>query len=272
MVYIICFIVALITAFAGSLLGLGGGVLFVPIMLLFSKLMDGFQWATPQAIVGISLIAMILTTLSSTFSNWRRGLVDFRLGLYLVSGSVPGGIFGSWLNRYVQMDNFPLYFGSLLILISLLFLVKPKSKTEGLEHRKGTLRIFLMNGVEYQYKITWIQPFIISFFVGTLSGLFGIGGGSMIVPSLILLFGVPAHIAIATSLFMIIFSSSVGSITHIALGHIPWLYVIYVLPGAIIGGWVGAKVNQLMNGAMLIRILQICLVLIGVYLIADSLL
>lgn len=272
MVFIICLIVALITAFAGSLLGLGGGVLFVPIMLLFAKSLDGFEWATPQAIVGISLIAMIFTTMSSTYANWRKGLVDFRLGLYLVSGSVPGGVMGSWLNRYVQVESFPLYFGSLLIFISMLFLLKPKSQAEGLEHRKGSLRIFLMNGVAYKYKITWIQPFIISFFVGTLSGLFGIGGGSMIVPSLIILFGVPPHIAIATALFMIIFSSGVGSITHIALGHIPWHYVLYVVPGAIVGGWFGAKVNQVMNGSMLIRILQICLLFIGIYLIADSML
>lgn len=267
---VICIVVAIITSFAGALLGLGGGVLFVPIMLLFAGKLSGFEWADPQAIVGISLIAMIFTTMTSTVSNFRKGLVDFRLGFYLVTGSVPGGIVGSWLNRYVEVDNFPLYFGILLLLISSLFLIEPKKNQEEAEHGNGTLRILVVNGTAFRYRIAWMQPFIIAFFVGILSGLFGIGGGSMIVPSLILLFGVPAHIAIATSLFMIIFSSGVGSVTHIALGHIPWHYVAYVVPGAIVGGWLGAHVNQLMNGKTLIRSLQICLILIGLYLIVDS--
>ncbi|WLV23891.1 sulfite exporter TauE/SafE family protein [Aciduricibacillus chroicocephali] len=272
MVYIICIVTAIATSFAGALLGLGGGVLFVPIMLLFTNFLTGFEWVNPQSIVGVSLIAMIFTTITSTISNSRNGLVDFRLGFYLISGSVPGGIFGSWLSRYIQMENFPLYFGVLLLLISLLFLIEMKSGEEKIDHGKGILRILVVNGTEYRYRISWLKPFFIAFFVGTLSGLFGIGGGSMIVPSLILLFGVPAHIAIATSLFMIIFSSGVGAITHIALGHIPWHYTLYVVPGAIIGGWLGAHVNQILNGKTLIRSLQICLVLIGLYLIVDSML
>lgn len=269
MIYIVCLIVSVAAAFAGSLLGLGGGILFVPIMLFLADHFVGFSWATPQAIVGLSLLSMVFTTLSSSISNYRRKLIDTKLTLYLITGSIPGGILGSYLNRFIHVDNFPLYFGSLLMLISLLFFIKPS--TSKMRSRIGVPREATIDGVHYTYFIRFLWPFLISFFVGSLSGLFGIGGGSMVVPTMILLFGVPAHIAIATSLGMIIFTSSVGSITHIMLGHINWQYVAYILAGAWIGGWLGARVNQIMKARTLIIMLQVFLILVGLYLILDSL-
>lgn len=269
MVFIISIIVSIFTAFSGSLLGLGGGMLFVPLMLFVGAHIAGFEWATPQAIVGISLLSMVFTTLSSSLANHRKGLIDYRLGFYYILGSIPGGIFGSYLSIFISGDEFPLYFGSLLLLISLLFFIQ--SSPERNYSEKGLERRVIVNGIEHVYWIRLLWPIIISFCIGMTSGLFGIGGGSMIVPTMILLFGVPAHIAMATSLFTIIFTSAVGSGTHIFLGHIHWLYALTILPGAFLGGWLGAKVNQVLQGKTLIRILQIFLILIGLYLIIDAL-
>src|SRR5690606_22660790 len=111
---------------------------------------------------------------------------------------------------------------------------------------------------------------ILSLAVGILSGLFGIGGGSIMVPAMILLFGMPAHIATATSMFMIFFVSMIGSISHVTMGHIAREYVLFFIPGAWIGGKLGAKVNQLLPGKTLEWVLRIILIFVGIRMIFQG--
>lgn len=251
-VVILCIVIGLITAIIGSLLGLGGGILLVPVLLLLYTYVNGFEWATPQAAVGISLISMVFTAFASTISNYRSKLVHIKVGIYYLIGGLPGSIIGSYLNGYVHVDNFPIYFGSLQIIISLLFFIKPNKDREA-------------------KPVSPLIPILLSLGIGTMSGLFGIGGGSMIVPTMILLFGIPIHIAIATSLFIITFMSTIGAGTHITLGHIPWNYVSYFVVTAFIGGIIGAKINHLLKGRTIEWILRIFLMFIGLYLIIDKL-
>ncbi|MFZ3576747.1 sulfite exporter TauE/SafE family protein [Virgibacillus sp. DJP39] len=270
MVYIICIIIGIFTAFAGSLVGLGGGILLIPSLLFLNQISSEFSWATPQTIVGISLIVMVFTALSSTIFYFREGRVDYKTGFLLLSGSVPGGILGSWLNQFVAEDDFSFYFGILMIVLSLLFFIKRNMLGKQPVTKKG-LRSFQFDGVTYQYTVTFWVAFITSLVVGTLSGLFGIGGGSIMVPLMILLFGFPVHIAIATSMFIIFFSSIISAGTHIILGHVSWEYVLFFIPGAWIGGTIGAKVNQRMNSRALEWILRVLLMLIGLRLIIAGL-
>ena len=79
--------------------------------------------------------------------------------------------------------------------------------------------------------------------MGFLSGIFGVGGGSLMVPTMILVFFFPPHVATATSMFMILPTSLLSSITHITLGNVDWLYALALVPGA----WIGAKVGVFLN-------------------------
>jgi len=270
LVFMICILIGLLTAFIGSLMGLGGGIILVPTLLFIASFSNAFAWATPQAIVGISLIVMIFTGLSSTLAYLKVKRVDYRTGFLFLIGSIPGGIIGSWLNQFVDADAFQLYFGIMMIIISLLLFIKKKDP-ENTELTGNNVRTFELNGVRYQYKIQKSLAIILAFIVGILSGLFGIGGGSIMVPAMILLFGFPVHIATATSMFMIFFVSIFGSITHITLGHIPWEYVLFFIPGAWIGGRLGAKVNQKLSSNTLEWILRVLLILIGVRMIIQGL-
>ncbi|GGA76811.1 sulfite exporter TauE/SafE family protein [Ornithinibacillus halotolerans] len=271
MVVIICLFIGIMTAFIGSLVGLGGGVILIPSMLLLSQFVPGFEWATPQAIVGISLITMVFTSLASTLSYFKEGRVDYKTGILFLSGSIPGSIFGSWLNQFIGTEEFLLYFGILIIGISLLFFVKRKPRVQVQIQASSHLRTFHMNGDTFQYSVSPTFAFILSLVVGSLSGLFGIGGGSIMVPAMILLFGFPVHIATATSMFMIFFVSMIGASTHITLGHIEWTYVFFFIPGAWIGGRLGAKTNQILKGKTLEWILRVTLIIIGLRMIINGL-
>ncbi|MFD2045143.1 sulfite exporter TauE/SafE family protein [Ornithinibacillus salinisoli] len=272
MVYIICIIIGVLTAFVGSLVGLGGGVILIPSLLLLNQSVEAFSWATPQAIVSISLFAMIFTSLSSTLTYYKRGRVDYRTGLWFLIGSIPGGVIGSWLNQFVETEVFLLYFGVLMILITALFSLKRRQPSSNLPMKNNkVVRTFYLDGVTHNYAISMWQAIVLSLIVGTLSGLFGIGGGSIMVPAMILLFGIPAHIATATSMFIIFFTSIIGASTHIMLGHIAWEYLFFFIPGAWIGGRLGAKTNQILRAETLERILRVLLIIIGLRMIADGL-
>lgn len=270
MVFLISLIIGLVTAFVGSLLGLGGGVILVPTLLFMSSLSDAFSWATPQSIVGISLVVMIFTGLASTVSYFKAKRIDYRTGILFLVGSIPGGVLGSWLNQFVNEDAFQLYFGILMILIAIILFFK-KEEPRDVKLTGKNVRTFEVNGEAYQYKVNPYGAVLLALAVGTLSGLFGIGGGSMMVPAMILLFGIPVHIATATSMFMIFFVSISSSITHMTLGHIAWEYVLFFIPGAWIGGRLGALVNQMLSSKILEWFLRILLIIIGIRMISQGL-
>lgn len=270
MVYIISIVIGMAAAFTGSLIGIGGGVILIPSLLFLHQYVEAFDWATPQIIVGISLMVMIFTALSSTISYLKKGRVDYKTGWLFLTGSIPGGIIGSWVSKSVDADKFSLYFGMVMLVISLLFFLRRKGSEKPI--LEGTWkRTFYVDEQKYHYSISVIPAFIISLIVGILSGLFGIGGGAIMVPAMILLFGVPTHIATATSMFMILFISTISATSHLFLGHIAWSYVIFFIPAAYIGGKIGAYVNQLLKGNTLEWVLRIILVVIGFRLIFDGL-
>src|SRR5699024_6174739 len=117
MMFFISFLIGLTAAFVGSLIGLGGGIILVPVLLLLANTTDMFSWATPQITVGVSLVTMMFTGLASTRAYLKLKRVDIRTGFLLVTGGIPGSIFGAWLNFYINPDQFSLYLGLLMIFI-----------------------------------------------------------------------------------------------------------------------------------------------------------
>lgn len=270
MVYLISLLAGIIASFIGSLVGLGGGMILIPLLLALHEHHPGFAWATPHTIVGISLFLIVFTALSSTISYLKQQRVDKKSGLQFLLGSIPGGIFGSWLNQFVPAEKFTLYFGLLMIVMSLLLFIKRQEQARPMI-TTGSKRVFTLNGVEYQYAVNKWFAISISFIVGVLSGLFGIGGGAIMVPTMILLFGFPTQIATATSMFMIFFVSLFSATTHVFLGHIDWQYVFIFIPAAWIGGKLGAYTNQKLTGNAVQWILRIILILVGFQLIIEGL-
>ncbi len=272
LVIIISLLIGFISAFVGSLVGLGGGIIFVPAMLFLYDNFASFSWANPQAIVGISLVTMVFTGLSSTLAYYKLKRVDIKTGVIFLIGSIPGSIIGSWINTLLDTDEFSLYFGILMLIVFAMMLVDRQKlvKNKQLEINKYT-RTFEIDGETFQYNVTYVPAFILSFAVGALSGLFGIGGGTISVPAMILFFGIPIQVAIATSMFMIFFISLISATTHIVLGHIVWAYVLFFVIGSYIGGTVGAKTSKLFKGKTLEWILRIVIVIAALRLIWESL-
>lgn len=264
--FFIMFLIGVLTAFIGSIAGLGGGVILVPVLLFLGEQFPAFEWVNPHSIVGISLVVMIFTGLSSALSYLKHDRVDKKIGYLFLIGSVPGGILGAWLNQFLETDGFSLFFGIVMIFVSALFFL-PRREAGSPLFKRGMKREKVLNGETYSYQMPVAIGFVLSFIVGMLSGLLGIGGGSLLTPAMILLFSVPPHIATATSMFMIFFASISSSGMHILLGHVEWAHTIYFIPGAYLGGTLGAKVNRKLNGQLVEWVLRVLLILIGIRLI-----
>ena len=273
MEFVLLFIIALCSGVVGALVGLGGGVILVPATLFIGVSLGMIPEITPQTVVGLSVIMMIFTGLASTLSYVKSGTVDFKTGYIFFAGSIPGTMFGAWINKGLDLPSFNLYFGILLIILAIILLVRDYLKPVNWFVEHGTKREYIDNeGNKYVYGYPIWFAFLLTFFVGMCSGLFGIGGGSMIVPAMLILFLFPPHVAVATSMFLVFLTSIVNSASHIYLGNVPWLYTLPVIPGAYIGAKLGAALNKKLNSKTLVIALRFVLLLLGIRSILDAIL
>lgn len=273
MEFFLLVIIALFSGLVGALVGLGGGIILVPATLFVGLNLGMIPDITPQKVVGLSVVMMIFTGLASTLSFMKSRTVDYKSGLLFFIGSVPGTMLGAWVNKGLDLPSFNLYFGILLIILATILLVRDKLKPVKWFVKNGAQREFTDtegNTFVYGYPV-WFA-IILTFCIGFASGLFGIGGGSMIVPAMIILFLFPPHVAVATSMFLVFLSSLVGSASHIYLGHVPWLYTIPVIPGAYIGAKLGAALNKRIKSETLVVALRVILLLMGIRSIIEGLL
>lgn len=266
MIWIILFTIGLIGGMIGSLVGLGGGIIIVPSLLFIGSYTEILHDFTTQMVVGTSVFILIFTGLSSTLSYLKQKKVDFCAGLTFFIGSGPGAIIGAWLNKKVDGNIFEIMFGVLIIIISIFLHVKKYMKP--LETIFPISRYYIdESGKMHHYSFHLPIAIGFSFLVGTLSGLFGIGGGSLMVPFMLLLFRFPPPVAVATSMFLVFLSSIVGSTTHIVYGNVNWLWTIALVPGAWIGGWLGARLNARLRDHTVITIFRVLLIFVGLKLI-----
>ncbi len=271
MEWIILTIIGLVAGTLGSLMGLGGGIIVVPAMMILSSYISILAGVTPQVAVGTSLLIMIFTGLSSTLAYVKQKTADLRSGLFFFAGSGPGALLGVYFNNGIDPKKFLIFFGVFIIFISFVLLIRKKLKPLKVTKRGIKREYINESGETIEYGYHPIVALLIALIVGMCSGLFGIGGGSIMVPAMILLFGFPPHRAVATSMFMIFLSAILSSATHIALGNVDWLYSLALLPGAWFGGKLGANINQRLKSDTVVNILRIFLIVIGIRLIYQGL-
>src|ERR1700747_1128150 len=108
MEYLLLVIIALCAGIIGALVGLGGGVILVPATLFVGLTLGYIPALTPQSVVGLSVIMMIFTGLSSTLSYMKSKTVDYKSGFIFFIGSIPGTMLGAWVNQFLDLPSFNL--------------------------------------------------------------------------------------------------------------------------------------------------------------------
>lgn len=203
----------------GSIIGLGGGIVIVPVLTILG---------IPHTMASSSsLFTAFSNSVASTASYAKQKRIDYKNGLRLGLFSIPGTILGAILSGQATPDAFKVLFGIVLVASCYYLFVK-----RALESRQSVISAKML-----------VISSGISFFAGILSSFFGIGGGVVFVPLMIVGLGLAVKNATATSQLILMFSSASGMITHALLGHAQFEYAALLSVGAFAGGLVGARLS-----------------------------
>ncbi|AFC27873.1 hypothetical protein PM3016_930 [Paenibacillus mucilaginosus 3016] len=261
--------VGLLSATFGSLVGLGGGIIIVPALVYLGPYFVGESISVATA-VGTSLAVLIFTALSSTLTFVKQKRVDFKSGWLYFLTCGPGAMLGSYVTQFVDASSFQLSFGIFMLLMAILLILRDAMKPINIQW--SIKRTYTDGqGQTFQYGYSVLPALCIGLAVGFISGLFGIGGGSLFVPAMVLLFRYPPHVATATSMFVILLSSILGSLTHLGLGEVNLWMVAGLAPTAIVGGWLGALIASRLSSRKLMWVLRITFILVAIKMIWEGL-
>jgi uncharacterized membrane protein YfcA len=245
----------------GTLIGAGGGFLVVPILLL------GYHFRPADA-VGTSLAVVFLNALSGAIAYLRQRRVDLSLGWRFAAATIPGAVGGAYLTRALTSYVFSLGFGLMLLVIAaLLFMGRTASPSPRAAVRQV---VDVITGEAHVYRVDAWKGVLISVLVGFVSSIFGIGGGIIHVPFLIVGLGLPVHVATATSHFVLSISAFVGASTFAALGHVQYATAAVMGLGVLLGAQVGARVSLRSSASFIRRLLAGSLALVGARMVLHA--
>ena len=239
-----------------SALGIGGGSLFVPLMVLGLGV-DG------KTAIGTSLLVILFTALSSTLAYAREKLIDYRLALMLSLGTVPGGVLGAYATKYISASWLVVVFSIFLGLVAVRMLIRKAIGVEETSLQGGLQSLVDAGGRIFRYNVRLRPGVAASFAAGFVSGLLGIGGGVVMVPTMHLIVGVPIHLSVSASMLIICFTSFSGVAVHWTLRHISLYLGILMAFGACIGAQIGARLASRLKPLILKRLFGITLILIS---------
>jgi uncharacterized protein len=255
------FLIGTLAGLAGSIVGLGGGFIIIPFLIFLYHI-------EPRLLAGTSMAVLFINSISSTIAYARQKKIDFASGFWFGAAMIPGSIMGAFFSKILSSHLFYTIFGLIVMSVSVFLLIKPKISAKNILPATVTRK---MTVGEETVVFSYHRGFglIVSFMTGFLSSLLGIGGGSILVPSMVLLMSFPAHIATATSMFIILISSCIGTISHIALGNVVWHLVFYLALGAFLGGQAGARIAAKLPAKTLLRSLAITLVFVSIRIMTE---
>ena len=242
---IILFAGALIAGFLGSLTGLGGGVVIVPLLTL------GFGVDIRYAI-GTSLISVIATSSGAASAYVKEGLLNIRAGMFLEIASTIGAIIGAGIAIYAPTHAIAVIFGFVL-LYSAFMSIKNKNNstvTDNISNKKpGKFALILKAKGTYEsslgIKEYTIQNlgggFAVMSVAGALSGLLGIGSGALKVIAMDSVMKMPFKVSTSTSNFMIGVTAAASAGIYLSRGFIDPVLSMPVMLGVLIGSLIGAK-------------------------------
>lgn len=267
---ILLLLTSIFAGFIGSLIGLGGGIIIVPVLTLIYHI--DIRYA-----IAASLISIVATSSGAAASYLKDSLTNLRLAVFLEIGTVTGAIFGFIISSYIQSKILFLLFGILLVVSALLTL---KTRTETISETSHPWADKLKlnsgypekNGQWINYKVEQVpQGLVMMFGAGILSALLGIGSGIFKVLAMDKMMKIPIKASSATSNFMIGVTASASAGAYLLRGDIQPEIAAPVAVGIIIGSFFGAKAMVKMSSYRIRQIFVIILLITSVQMIMKGL-
>lgn len=249
--HLLILVTTLMAGFLGSMLGVGGGFLIIPIFVLLLKI------PMHQA-VALSLVAISGTAISSSSIYISKRLVNFKIGVILESVTLLGAIIGPNIALRLKAEILELIFGSVLLYIT--YRMWLKQEEDGEHNRRA----------EKMGYTKWIASLLGAFSAGLIAGMIGISGGTLKVPIMYLILGIPMRIAVATSQFMISLTSVTSSSIYILNGMVKLDTGLAAIAGSICGAQLGSRTGLRLKIHQIRRLFSIILAFFSITMILKS--
>jgi uncharacterized membrane protein YfcA len=238
-----------------GMLGLGGGIIFVPGLMIVHKYYGLFSGYELQVAVYTSLISIIFAGSTSSILHYKNRLIDMSVVKKYSINVILGSFFGIYILEHVSSELLELVYSVILIILALLLISDAK---------------IIRNNINYLNKAGNLY-FIAN---GSISSLMGIGGGTLSVPYLSFLIAdikrsiasasaIGLIIAVSSLLYMFVLNPSIYSekINHIAL--------FILIPSGILGSYTGVYLLRILNPGKVKNIFSTLLLVVAVYLLFD---
>lgn len=254
----------------GSLTGLGGGVVVVPMLTVLFGVDVHFA-------AGASLIAVIATSSSAASAYVKEGYSNIRLGMFLEMATTIGAVVGAFLAGIVSSKVISIVFAAILIYsaFSSLFLKKRENNFTG---DNKYARFFKLTGTfpSVEKKLSYSAQhvpfgFALSSLAGIISGLLGIGGGAIKVIAMDRIMKIPFKVSTTTSNFMIGVTAAASAGIYLKNGYIHAALVMPVMLGVLTGAFLGAKLLTTITSKSLKIIFSVIILIMAYEMLKNGL-
>jgi uncharacterized protein len=268
---LVVFVVALVAGFAGSLLGLGGGLIVIPALTLLLHV-------DIRLAIGASIISVIATSSGAAAAYVRDGMANIRVAMFLELGTTTGAITGAYLAGHVHPRWLYVLFGAMLGYSAVAMLMRAYAAAQ--VPRDDRLSRFLQLssayhdealGEEVDYRVH--RPLLglgLMYVAGAVSGLLGVGSGALKVPAMDLGMGLPMKVSSATSNLMIGVTAAASAGLYFARGQIDPFIAAPVAVGVLLGALAGSRLLPRLHADRLRTVFVIVLVLISIQMIVKG--
>lgn len=282
--YLIAFLWAVFTGLIFSSIGAAGGILasFGFISVLHIHIANSVKVMSQILIIISPLIALPVYFKQKRVQQFKRVL--FYLGFIIALGAIMGALFGSWFSKtyLFELKSFKYLFGYLTFIVTALMIYnivkqrmkkQEQSKVVNNQNPDMTVSIgkFSFKKVTFkfmskEYAFNPLLSFLAGFLIATISSIFGVGGGFLIVPFLTDINGLPVFLAAGTSILVVLISSITSVSNYIRMGvHVIIPVLLATVAGVIFGSILGPKISQRLNEKWLKYTLIVLLFFIGVF-------
>lgn len=266
-------------AVVGLSLGLtgGGGSIFAVPLLVYGL------GVRPREAVGVSLAAVGATALAGAVQRLRSGQVEVRTGLLFAVAGMIATPLGSWLGGKIPEAALLVLFSALMVLVAVRMWMKATRRPEEASvvrasdapweadertpacRRDQSGRLFMTSRCAVMLVITGLAT-------GVLAGLFGVGGGFVIVPALVLTSGMDIHRAVATSLMVIALVTAAAVASYLLSGReLPWESTGLFVVGGVAGMGAGTFLARRLSGPGLQKMFAVAMLVVAVFVVTKNL-
>ncbi|MCL6523570.1 MAG: sulfite exporter TauE/SafE family protein [Thermoflavifilum sp.] len=256
----------------GSLTGLGGGVVIIPLLTI------GFGIDIRYAI-GTSLVAVIATSSGAAAAYVKEGFTNIRIGMFLEVATTSGAVLGAVLATYLPTQFIAILAG-IVILYSALISLKKKQDHLDMDQSSKLARWLKLNGTypdQKGNKITYAVHHVaggygMMMFAGMISGLLGLGSGSLKVVAMDNIMHIPFKVSTTTSNFMIGVTAAASATVYLSRGYIDPILSMPVVVGVLLGSMIGARILMKSSTSWLRILFIVVIAILGIEMIYNGIL